>query len=196
MMPPQPPPPDEALLQRARNGCRESFAGLYTRHQARVFRFALRMTGSRDGADEITQEVFLSLIEKPAGFDGSRGAFVPYLLGVARHMALRRFRTERPMASLDTEREPVADPGEGDPFAAMSRKQVREELDRVITNLPVVYREVLILCDLEEMDYADAARTLGIPIGTVRSRLNRARGLLLARSKAGFEQPSAVRCKP
>jgi len=149
------------------------------------------MCGSDSVAQKLTQEVFLTLLRGLDGYDSARGALLPYLLGVAHNLSCRRLREERPMVSLDAE---VDSDSEGGGIAALpqlaSPECLRSELEnqealaalrKAIGSLPVVYREVLALCDLEELDYAQAAQALAIPIGTVRSRLHRARALLMER---------------
>jgi len=182
---------DELLLGRAKNGSAECFSEIYGRHEKRVYRFVREMCGSDSVAQKLTQEVFLTLLRGLDGYDSARGALLPYLLGVAHNLSCRRLREERPMVSLDAE---VDSDSEGGGIAALpqlaSPECLRSELEnqealaalrKAIGSLPVVYREVLALCDLEELDYAQAAQALAIPIGTVRSRLHRARALLMER---------------
>jgi len=180
---------DEELMKRARQGCRSSFAGLYERHAPRVYRFALQLTGKPPLAEEITQEVFLAVLKTLDQYDAGRGAVVAYLLGVTRNQTYRRLRVERPGARLEdreAELPEVAAGGE----AEMLHLSDLAFLRRAVAALPVAYREVIVLCDLEEMDYAQAAQVLGIPLGTVRSRLHRARGLLMEQARAATGQPA------
>jgi RNA polymerase sigma-70 factor (ECF subfamily) len=156
----------------------EAFAALYSRYQRRVFRFALQMSGSRDLAEEATQEVFLALLNG-AGYDAARGAFLPFLLGVARNHVLRLLRRERPFVTLSEDADSLPLSAGVTAAVDISRKQSIAALHRAVLSLPEAYREVVVLCELQELDYAEAAQALGCAIGTVRSRLHRARALLL-----------------
>ncbi|MBL8177178.1 MAG: RNA polymerase sigma factor [Bryobacterales bacterium] len=172
--------PDSMLLDGARRGCAESFATLYRNHSGRVYRFALEMCGNASAAEEVTQEVFLALLGEMERFDPSRGNLLAYLLGTARNLTYRWLRREQPFQPLEVDDSALA-PECATEASALSRLTEREALDglrRAIASLPPAYREVVVLCDLEELDYAQAAQTIGCAIGTVRSRLHRARALL------------------
>jgi RNA polymerase sigma-70 factor, ECF subfamily len=169
---------DIGLLARMTEGDERSFAVLYRRHGGPVYRFALHMSGDRELAEDVVQEVFMALMRDPRAYDASRGALGTYLCGIARNHVLRRLERKRG-------HEPIA---EGAEFAAPEnhgedylRAESVERLRRAVLALPAKYREVVVLCDLEEMDYSKAAETLGCPAGTVRSRLHRARRLLAGR---------------
>jgi len=184
---------DEELLRLMQDGDEEGFVALYRRWQAPIFRFALQMSGSRAAAEDVTQEVFLVLIRDSRGFRPSRGSFGAWLYGIARHVTLRAIHREKTgAASLDeTGREAQIEncraPG-GDPHNEAVQRQATERLWSAILALPAHYREVLVLCELHEMNYADTAMSLGCSVGTVRSRLHRARSMLAERLRsAGFE---------
>ena len=173
---------DEELLLRMRSGDEQAFVTLYRRRQAPIYRFALHMTGSAAVAEDIVQDVFLALIRDDCGYDPERGTLSGYLFGIARKLALRLLERGRSDVALESDAEDGAavDPAaNGDPLADLTRKEGIQALRRAVQALPRRYREVVALCDLEEMDYSEAALVLGCPIGTVRSRLHRARALLL-----------------
>lgn len=171
---------DAELLQRMQCGDGESFSLLYQRHQQRVYRFATIYSGSEGVAADVTQEVFMQLFDNHS-FDPAQGELRGYLLGMARNLLRRHWREAQRFESLpDDEDGPV---GEAlidyvEPSALVSRAQQYGALRAAILALPSYYREVMILCELEELDYQEAARILEIPIGTVRSRLNRGRKAL------------------
>lgn len=172
---------DDDLLRYMTSGSEDAFTALYRRYQANVYRFALHMSGSTDVAEEITQEVFMFLIRGAKQYDGRRGALGPFLLGVARNFVLRRRDRERVYS------EPPEDEAHGandDAFEAIVRNRRIDSLRKALLALPDHYREVLVLCDLEELDYARAAEALGCPVGTIRSRLNRARTMLAWRLRS------------
>jgi RNA polymerase sigma-70 factor (ECF subfamily) len=187
---------DENLVARLRNGCSSSFSTLYQRHQGKVYRFALQMSANTSVAEEVTQEVFLSFLSDAAKFDPSRGSLLPYLMGVARNQTYRLLRRERPFLAIENDSD---DPGmelpaPGNVLAEMTQRESLDSLHKAIASLPPAYREVLILCDLEELNYTQAAQALDCAIGTVRSRLHRARTLLMAKWQAEQRNAGSVRC--
>jgi RNA polymerase sigma-70 factor (ECF subfamily) len=173
---------DDELLFRLRNGDEQAFVALYRRRQGAIYRFAMHMSGSPASAEDITQEVFLALLRQECGYDRERGTLSGYLFGIARKLVLRGLERGRADVPLEVDTDEVA-PRElaviDDPLAGLTRREAIEALRRAVQALPRRYREVVVLCDLEELDYADAAVVLGCPIGTVRSRMHRARALLL-----------------
>jgi RNA polymerase sigma-70 factor (ECF subfamily) len=173
---------DDELLFRLRNGDEQAFAALYRRRQGAIYRFAVHMSGSPAAAEDIAQEVFMALLREECGYDRERGTLSGYLFGIARKLVLRNLERGRADVPLDAESDESA-PRElaviDDPLAGLTRHEAIEALRRAVQALPRRYREVVVLCDLEELDYAEAAIVLGCPIGTVRSRMHRARALLL-----------------
>jgi RNA polymerase sigma-70 factor (ECF subfamily) len=175
------PDTDEELFIRIHSGDEQAFVSLYRKRQGGIFRFALHMSGSESVAEDVTQDVFLALIRE-CGYDPTRGTLSGYLYGIARKLVLRyleRGRTDALLESDLDEAELPEVPVTHDPLAEMTHREGIAALRRAVSALPRRYREVVVLCDLEEVDYAEAAEVLGCPIGTVRSRLHRARGLLL-----------------
>ena len=199
----KPPEPDDQLFEQLRAGREQAFVALYRRRQPALYRFALQMSGSTSVAEDITQEVFLALLREECGYDPSRGSLVSYLFGIARKLLLRQYDRRRSDLPVDTGAEPAgfAEPVDAsDPLADLAASERVEALRRAVASLPRRYREVVVLCDLEEVDYADAAAALGCPIGTVRSRLHRARLMLAAKlhdeRRGGASVPAwkPVRC--
>ncbi|HVX67607.1 MAG TPA: RNA polymerase sigma factor [Bryobacteraceae bacterium] len=168
------------LLLRMASGDAEAFTALYRRHQGTVYRFALQMSGSGAIADDVVQETFLLLMRAADSYDAARGSLGAFLLGVARHQVLRRLE-RRWVLGEEAPAEPVA---VEQPEADLARSQMIEAVRRAVLALPVHYREAVVLCDLEEADYADAAAALGCSVGTVKSRLHRGRRLLAQRLEA------------
>ena len=138
------------------------------------------MTGSPATAEDVTQEVFLSLIKDACNYEQSRGAVKSYLYGMARHRLMRRLKRERNFVSLEAhDAETDSHRSSHDPFLDLARDEVVQLVRQAVLSLPEHFREVIVLCDLQEMNYADAGAIIDCPIGTVRSRLARARSLLV-----------------
>ncbi len=171
---------DAELLQRMQRGDGEAFSVLYQRHQQRVFRFATVYSGTDGVAADVTQEVFMQLFDNHS-FDPAQGELRAYLLGMARNLLRRHWRDAQRFEGLPEEEDgPLGEAliDRVEPSALVSRAQQYSGLRAAILALPSYYREVMILCELEELDYQEAAHILEVPIGTVRSRLNRARKAL------------------
>ena len=167
---------DPELVRRMAAGDESAFVALYRRRQGGVFRFALQMSGSAIVAEEVTQDVFLTLIRDARKYDPTRGSVAAYLYGIARNRVLRHLEQDRPYVALDDASETI--PSAEDPLADLTREERLQALRRAVLSLPPAYREVVVLCDLQELGYADVADALECPVGTVRSRLHRARALL------------------
>jgi RNA polymerase sigma-70 factor, ECF subfamily len=183
-MTPPTEPSDSELLQSMLAGDENALAALYRRRRSSVYRFALQMCGSQALAEDVTQEVFMVLIRERPAFDPARDSLNAFLLGVARNHVLRRLRRERFYVALaedsDNKGSTNDDAARG-PLDKLTRTEAIESVRRSVLALPERYREVVVLCDLQEMSYAEAAAVLGCAVGTVRSRLHRARGLLIAK---------------
>jgi RNA polymerase sigma-70 factor (ECF subfamily) len=188
---------DDELLRLVASGAEEAFSVLYRRRQGAVYRFALQMSGSSYIAEEVTQEIFLMLLTDSSSYDASRGTLASYLYGVARRLVWRRMAQSRshfPLAVVEGEdsRTPEQLVALPEVERDLARDETLRSLRRAILALPAGYRETVVLCDLHELSYADAAEVLGCAIGTVRSRLHRARALLAERLAA--KTSSASRC--
>ena len=187
---------DTELLQAMRAGDEEALAALYRRRQPGIYRFALQMSGSRELAEDITQEVFMVLIHEAHTFDPARGSLSAFLMGIARHHVLRRLQRERFYVSMNEASDNGSLCGQVlvttvGPLDEMSRTEAIEAVRRAVLALPERYREVVVLCDLQEMSYGETAEVLGCAIGTVRSRLHRARALLIEKLRPVREEGAA-----
>jgi RNA polymerase sigma-70 factor, ECF subfamily len=166
---------EQELLKRLLKGDEEAFASLYRVRRVAICRFALQMTGRQDLAEDVTQETFLALALHGQRYDASRGSVMAFLYGIARNLVLKRLEKERPEDS-ETLVEEFA--GDGDVLGDLTRRESIDEVRRAVLSLPAAYREAVVLCELGEASYEDAAFALGCPVGTVRSRLSRARAML------------------
>ncbi len=182
---------DAELLGLMLTGDEDAFTALYRRRQGGVYRFALQMSGSEALAEDVVQEVFLVLMRDGRNFDPARGSVAAYLYGITRNHVLRAFERERNFVSFDEgEDESGEAPHEGlisraDLLGDLTRAETVEKLRQAVLALPTHYREVVVLCDLHEMSYMEAAAALGCAVGTVRSRLHRARAMLAEKMRAG-----------
>jgi len=167
---------DEELYRRMRDGDSAAFAELYERREAGLYRYALHMTGSAAAAQEIAHDVFLQLMSAGSRFDLNRGSLEGWMYGVARNL-VRVFRRKGPVEA------PVDQVFDDDILGDLIDGETMAALHAAIRELPEHYREAVVLCDLEERNYDEAALLMGCPVGTVRSRLHRARGLLAGKLK-------------
>ncbi|HSB28586.1 MAG TPA: RNA polymerase sigma factor [Pyrinomonadaceae bacterium] len=184
---------DAELLRLMLSGDEESFTLLYKRRHASIYRFALQMSGSQQTAEDVTHDVFLFLMKDGHVFDPARGSVSSFLFGVARNYVLRRFRGDHltvPFGEGDEEafEQVVTEPGL---LEDLTKAETIENVRRAVLSLPERYREVVVLCELQELSYGETAEILGCAIGTVRSRLHRARALLLAKLRPGDEKDIA-----
>lgn len=177
-------PSDEELYRLMRRGNQDAFAQLYDRREPALYRFALHMSGSPAIAEEVSHEVFVQLMGPSTRFDETRGSLESFLYGIARNL-IRVARRLGPVV------EPVDRPFDHDILGELIGNEATAALHRTLRELPERYRDVIILCDLEERSYEDVARLIGRPVGTVRSRLHRARALLSAKIKR-MNVPSEV----
>jgi RNA polymerase sigma-70 factor (ECF subfamily) len=145
---------------------REEFRQAFDRHKDSVYRFAWRMTNSPETAEDVAQEVFLALLSKPGGFDPARGELRGFLFGAARNQVRKRWRDANRWAELDE-----------DAFVAppVAELETSEAVAAAIRALPPLQREVLLLSEYEELSLEEIARTVDAEVGTIKSRLFRAR---------------------
>jgi RNA polymerase sigma-70 factor (ECF subfamily) len=163
----------DALLRAAREGDETAFARLYDEQHLPLFRFAYRLTGSAADAEDIVQECFLTLLAPACTFDSRRTPLRTYLFGVVRNQAWKRLRTREDAAA-----DPEPPPDLRSPERAASQAQMEERVAQAVLRLPATQREVLILAHYEQMPLAEIAAVIGMELGAVKSRLQRARGAL------------------
>jgi RNA polymerase sigma-70 factor (ECF subfamily) len=150
------------------------FQRLFDEHKDAVYRFAWRMTSTAAVAEDIAQDVFLSLLRQPNRFDPSRGTMRAFLLGIARNIALKRWRDEERWEELGDE-EFVTQPTNVRSVDHLERIEIAETVGTAVRSLPPLQREVLILAEYEELSLEEIASAVESEIGTVKSRLHRAR---------------------
>jgi len=192
---------DGDLLRSMLAGDEEALALLYRRRQGAIYRFALQMSGSKSIAEDVTQEVFLFLMREGHVFDPARGSLSAFLMGVARNHVLRRLRVDQLLAPLgddsDDEIPSLQATSDFCPLEDLTRAETIESVRKAVLSLPPKYREVVVLCELQDLSYVETAEILDCAIGTIRSRLHRARALLLEklRPAAAVEETGAATVK-
>jgi RNA polymerase sigma-70 factor, ECF subfamily len=185
------------LLRLAVAGDEEAFAALYDRLKSSVYRFALHMSGSATLAEDITQDAFITLVEEGDKFDESKGQVLSFLFGIARNFVRRAHRSQARSAPLVSENEQGEEvelvlESSHDTIAEVLQGETVDLVREAVQSLPAHYREVVVLCDLCEMSYAEASAQLDCNLGTIRSRLNRAHAML-AKKLETRTQPSGKR---
>lgn len=185
---------DAELLRLALARDEDAFRALYDRLKRGIFRYAFYMTNSRSAAEEVTQEVFVTLLKKGHGYDSSLGDVGAFTFGLARNVVRRverRERINRALFPADAGQESLSAP------EALTTNLLREErvalVRAAIARLPDHYRQAVVLCDLCELSYAEAAGKLDCSVGTVRSRLSRGRELLAQKLKVTTDVGATVR---
>jgi len=173
---------DGKLLQLMIAGEERGFVALYRKYQSQVYRFSLQMSGVRHIAEEVTQETFLALIRAPHMYRSDRGPVPLYLFGIARNLVWKSTRTERFFRTIGDDQE-LPETCLQDLAGELVRKEQAMWVRYAVLSLPRKYREVIVLCALQELSYEQAATVIGSSIGTVRSRMHRAKQLLLRKLK-------------
>jgi RNA polymerase sigma-70 factor (ECF subfamily) len=169
---------DPDLLRRCREGDQAAWRQLVSDHGRRVFNLAYRFVGRVDEAEDVAQEIFVKVYRSLDRFRPEGGSFVAWLMTVARRHAIDRYRHRRG-ESAHVAGDPAALAGaasqEPGPLKTLEREERKQLVHRGLRSLPPALREPLILCDLEGLSHEEAAASLDVPLGTVKSRLNRGR---------------------
>ncbi len=183
---------DAGLIALARRGDAVAFSRLFTGFERPIFRYAAHMCG-RDAADDVVQDTFLAVLRGTGEYDPAKGSVGNYLFGIARHYVLKRLSARDVVtfelneddlsagALAKADRQPTCED-------TMSRAETVQAVRAAIASLPAPYREAIVLCELQEMSYADAASIAQCPVGTVRSRLHRAKALLMKKLAATCDE--------
>ena len=181
---------DSSLVERVRKGDMQAFGSLVAKYQDRIYNMILRMCGRAADAEELTQDTFLRALERIGQFTG-RSEFYTWLFRVAANLTIShkrrsmriRFQTldpdeARSGTQADSLTAAVAAQRDPPPQAAAMASETRQRVLEALEALDDEFRLVVVLCDVEQMDYAQAADVIGVPVGTVKSRLHRARWAL------------------
>ena len=179
---------ENAAVQRAMRGDTDAFRVLFEAHHEAVFRFAYRLTNSVHVAEDVTQDCFLRVLSNPGGFDPEKGSLRPFLCGTARNLVRQWWRVTGREVELDDDGDERAAPdlvsGEG----AGSSLVVAEAVQAAVSLLPVLQREVVVLFELEGLSLEEVSQVVAADVGTVKSRLFRARRRLRGLLESYFDQ--------
>jgi RNA polymerase sigma-70 factor (ECF subfamily) len=151
-----------------------------------IYRYAAYMCGF-DAGDDIVQDTFLAVLRQTGRHDRLRGTTISYLFGIARHLVMKRLSARSAASFAEPGDDIASETAVTDPATVLddlTRDETIEAVRMAVHSLPSAYREVIVLCEFQEMDYATAAGVIECPIGTVRSRLHRARTLLTSKLAA------------
>ena len=161
---------DRELVRRVLAGQTDDFRVLVDRHQQPVFRFAAGLVGNREEAQDVTQEAFLAAFVNLSGYDSSRAAFSTWLFTIVRNRCINLLKQRRPIAL--NELNSIGDVAPADPIVS---QELSQQLDRALAALPVEQRSAFVLAEIEELPYAEIARIEQTSVGTVKSRIHRAK---------------------
>jgi len=169
---------DLIVIERIKKGDAESFTCLYERYRDRVYGFAYRMLGVQSTAEDVTQEVFLVIIQHPEKYQPARGSMLTFLCSIARNNILNRFR--RPSYGVEDnfdedELDLIRDDYEANPLSSLLEQELTEKVDECIALLPPLQREVIVLRKFQELSYQEISIVTGAELNVVKARLHRAR---------------------
>ena len=166
---------DRKLVSSVVSGETEEFRVLVERHQQAIFRFAFGLLGDREEAQDVAQEAFLSAYMHLSSYDASRATFSTWLFTIARNRCINRLKRKR--AAVLPTANAVEAPAVADP---VSRQELSLQLDKALATLPVEQRSAFVLAEIEELPYAEIARIEQATLGTIKSRIHRAKQRLQA----------------
>lgn len=161
---------DRELVRRVLAGQTDDFRVLVDRHQQSIFRFASGLLGNQEEAADATQDVFLAAFAKLSGYDSSRAALATWLFTIARNRCINLLKQRRPIAL--NEPDSIGEVDSTDPIVS---RELSQQLDRALAALPVEQRSAFVLAEIEELPYAEIARIERTSIGTIKSRIHRAK---------------------
>ena len=171
---------DPQLVKRCLAGEDSAWEELLRTHNRRIYNLCYRFTSRTGDAEDLTQEIFIKVFQSLQSYDAAQGTFVTWLSRVARNHLVdhyRRTRQERVTSSIEDEPTGLEDKpsAETHPMAQVESRERRELLQSALEKLSPDMREAVILRDFQDLDYDEIAQVLGVPQGTVKSRINRGR---------------------
>lgn len=172
---------DERLLERAAKGDTTAFQILYERYRDPIFRFAYRLLGSAEAAEDVAHDCFLGLITEPGRFDSDKASLRTYLYAAARNQAAKRYQAFGRESAIEDFANELRMPDHHEPIRKVLDDEVAREVQQAIESLPPLQREALVLFEYEDLSLAEIAAVVGADPNTVKARLFRARDKLRAR---------------
>ena len=166
---------DELLLKRAGDGDQAAFLEIYERHRLPVFRFAYRLLGTVEAAEDVTHDCFVSLIRNTSNFDPSRASLRTYLFAAARNLAMKQFRITGREDSLDELTEEPAFSSKHEPLRMVLDEELATKVRDAVMSLPALQREALVLFEYEDLSLSEIADITQSDVGAIKGRLFRAR---------------------
>ena len=166
---------DELLLQRAGEGDQAAFVELYERHRLPVFRFAYRLLGSVENAEDVTHDCFLSLVRKSENFRPGRASLRTYLFAAARNLALKHFRDAGRDESWDELADEPSLTAKQEPLRRLLDEELSNQVREAVMSLPPLQREALVLFEYEDLSLSEIAAITQSEVGAIKARLFRAR---------------------
>ena len=183
---------DKLLVQRAGEGEESAFLELYERYRGPVFRFAFRLLGSIESAEDITHDCFLSLVRKPNNFRPELASLKTYLFAAARNLAMKHFRAAGREGSLEELTEEPRYPSRQEPLRRMLDEELVTHVRDAVLSLPPLQREALVLFEYEDLSLNEIADITDSDVGAVKARLHRARQGLRSMLKPYFNANSEL----
>lgn len=180
---------NENLIEKALHGDMELFSAIYFALRGSIYGFVFRMVRENSLAEDITQDTFIFLLENTEKFDAQRGSLLSFLCGVARHKVMRYFRkhsTRSEYHEEDLNSFETAENSDLNQLEGLLKKELTQKIEEEILKLPVLYREVLILREMEELSYAEIASITNTDLNQVKIRLYRARKKIAEELKPYF----------
>jgi RNA polymerase sigma-70 factor (ECF subfamily) len=177
---------DERLLEQAANGDTAAFQILYERYRDPIFRFAYRLLGSVEAAEDVAHDCFLSLIKDPKRFDSTRASLRTYMYAAARNLAAKRHNSFARETEIEGLAEEPRIAERHQPIRLVLDDELAGEVERAIASLPPLQREALVLFEYEDLSLAEIASIVGADSGAVKARLFRAREKLRVRLEQYF----------
>ena len=161
---------EEQVIAEVQGGKAESFRRLIERYQRPVFQMILNLVGNSHTAEDISQEVFIAAYQKMSTFDPMRSRFSTWLFTIARNKSINHLRKKRPTLSVD---ERIV--SDAEPYEQVSKEEFIQQLDDVLRKLPPRQRRAFSLAQFEGLPYEEIAQVECVSIGTVKSRIHRAK---------------------
>ena len=168
----------DQLIEECLNGNQAAWETIVRQHRRKVFNLAFKFVGKHDEAEDLTQDIFLKIFKALGTFD-RRANFQTWLISISRNLCIDHYRSvrkERETIAREVDASLLSPPSrEGSPLAALERQDLRELLREALDHLPLTLRTAVVRRDLQELSYQEIADQLGLPEGTVKSRINRGR---------------------